>query len=395
MTSGQAPLVEFGRFLRAEGLPVGTGRILAFCRAAAHLSTARGVRSPDGEQASRDRLYWAGRMTLVAHPAHIARYDELFPRYFGRGALADALSSIGSGLTPPEDAAPEGPGGAGHDGDTIALGHAADAEGAEGDVPVPAIASSAETLRAKSFEELTDEERAAARALLVRLRVTLPARRSRRLRPERRGRHFDLRRTLRSSLRTHGEPLRRATRGRRTGRRGLVLVLDVSGSMGPYSRALMQFGYAAMGAGRRVDVFCFGTRLTNVTRPLKATDPDVALERAAQAVQDWQGGTRIGESLQELLDGYGSSAAVRGAVVVVCSDGLERGDPELLGAQMARLGRLAHRIVWVNPLKGSPLYSPLARGMNAALPHIDEFVAGHNVASLESLADTLSLEPLP
>ncbi|CAN5734530.1 hypothetical protein BH18ACT15_BH18ACT15_00770 [soil metagenome] len=156
MTSGRAPLVEFGRLLRAEGLPVGTGRILAFCRAAAFLSAEHGARPPDGEQASRERLYWAGRVTLVAHPAHIARYDQLFARHFGRDALTDALSSIGAGLTPPSDATPDGFGGAGDGGETIALGHAADAEGAEGDAPVPAIASSAETLRAKSFEELTD-----------------------------------------------------------------------------------------------------------------------------------------------------------------------------------------------------------------------------------------------
>jgi uncharacterized protein len=393
VTTDRAPLIEFGRYLRAEGLPVGTGRILAFCDAAGVLSVSVGA-SRRSEQASRDRLYWAGRTTLVSHPTHIVRYDELFTRYFGRGAVGDALSSIGSGLAPPDEA-PEGPGGRGEGGETIALGHATDAEGAEGHAAVPAIASSAESLRAKSFEELSDAERAAARALLARLRVALPARRTRRLRPDRAGRHFDLRRTLRSSLRTHGEPFHKATRGRRTGRRGLVLVLDISGSMGPYSRALMQFGYAAMGAGRRVDVFCFGTRLTNVTRPLRATDPDTALARASQAVEDWEGGTRIGESLKELLDGYSSSASVRGAVVVICSDGLERGDPELLGAQMARLSRLAHRVVWVNPLKGSPLYSPLARGMNAALPHIDEFVPGHNVASLESLAATLSGGRLP
>ena len=382
--------MEFGRFLRAEGLPVGTRRILSFCHAAALLAAPGTASGPPGEQASRDRLYWAGRLTLVAHPAHLARYDELFERYFGRGALRDALSSIGSGLKAPENATPEGPRGSAAGGESISLGHAEDAEGAESEAPVPAIASSTESLRAKSFEELSVEERAAARALLVRLRVALPARTSRRLRPDRRGRRFDLRRTLRSSLRTHGEPFRRATSGRRTSRRGLVLLLDVSGSMGPYSRALMQFGYAAMGAGRRVDVFCFGTRLTNVTRPLRATDPDTALAGAARTVQDWAGGTRIGESLKELLDGYGPSASVRGAVVVICSDGLERGDPQLLGAQMARLSRLAYRIVWVNPLKGSPLYSPLARGMATALPHIDEFVTGHNISSLEALAETLS-----
>jgi uncharacterized protein with von Willebrand factor type A (vWA) domain len=169
-----------------------------------------------------------------------------------------------------------------------------------------------------------------------------------------------------------------------------MLILDVSGSMAPYSRALMQFGYAAMAAGRRVEVFCFGTRLTRVTRTMRTNDPDRAMERIGEQVADWEGGTRIGESLKTLVDGWSQRAALRGAVVVLCSDGLERGDPDLLRHQMARLHRLAHRVVWANPLKGSPRYQPLARGMAAALPSVDEFVSGHDLESVEALAAVLA-----
>jgi uncharacterized protein with von Willebrand factor type A (vWA) domain len=162
--------------------------------------------------------------------------------------------------------------------------------------------------------------------------------------------------------------------------------------MAPYSRALMQFAYAAMAAGRRVETFVFGTRLTRVTRTLRTKDPDRALNEIGAQVEDWEGGTRIGESLKTLLDGWSQRAALRGAVVVLCSDGLERGDPELLAAQMARLRRLAYRVVWVNPLKGSPRYEPLARGMAAALPSVDVFLSGHNLESLEHLGRVLGAE---
>jgi uncharacterized protein with von Willebrand factor type A (vWA) domain len=152
---------------------------------------------------------------------------------------------------------------------------------------------------------------------------------------------------------------------------------------------LMQFAFAAMAAGRRVEVFVFGTRLTRVTRTLRTRDPDRALREIGRLVQDWEGGTRIGESVKSLLDGWSQRAALRGAVVVLCSDGLERGDPELLRAQVARLRRLAHRLVWVNPLKGSPRYEPLARGMAAALPSVDVFLSGHNLERFEELARVL------
>jgi uncharacterized protein len=371
-------LVGFGRQLRARGLPVGTGRILVFCRAAAALAGGGGL--------DRDGLYWAGRVTLVARREHLDAYDEAFRAWFP-DARDEMLASVAewvpkTGLPPEIEVVVE-------EGLQEDRWHQA-SEGEGGDEAlVGVLASSAEVLRTKSFAELTDQERRAAHAVIRALALELPTRHARRWRPSPYGRRFDQRRTLRASLRTQGEPFRRAWRDRRRKPRPLVLVLDVSGSMSTYSRALMQFGYAAIRAGRRVEVFCFGTRLTRVTRSLRVGEPDRALREVASRVADWDGGTRIGGSLKELLDRYGQHAFLRGSVLVLCSDGLERGDPELLGVQMARLGRLTHRLVWVNPLKGSPRYQPLARGMTAALPHVDRFLPGHNLASLEALCESL------
>jgi uncharacterized protein with von Willebrand factor type A (vWA) domain len=372
-------LTGFGRALRAQGLPVGTGRILAFCRAV-------GVLAP----VDRHALYWAGRATLVSRPEDFAIYDRVFEAHFGRSLGEQTLRALlGSELppTPPPEIEVEA---AAEDGAAMAVAAEEGGEDARGEAVVRMVASAQERLRAKSFEDLSEEERALATAVIRRLALRLPERRSRRRRPAPKGAVFDLRRTLRASLRTEGEPFRRAWRARREKARPLVLILDVSGSMSAYSRPLMQFGYAAMRAGQRVEVFCFGTRLTRLTRALRASDPDEALRRAAALVADWEGGTRIGDSLKEMLDTYGARVAIRGAVVVLCSDGLERGDPAVLRAQMARLGRLAQRVVWVNPLRGSPAYQPLARGMAAALPHVDLFLPGHNLASLEHLGEVLS-----
>ena len=373
---GLRRLVGFGRLLRARGLPVGTGRLLAFCRAVAAL-----------DRADRDGLYWAGRLTMVGRKEDFPAYDEAFRAWFP--SAQDELSKAIAEWLPRASLPPqldvellEGLAEAGWS--------PADDADEEGEELVGVLASASEVLRRKSFEELSEQERVLAHAQVRRLAVRLPQRRSRRRRPARAGRTFDLRRTLRASLRTQGEPFRRAWRDRRVKPRPLVLVLDVSGSMSSFSRALMQFGFAATRAGQRVEVFCFGTRLTRVTRALARAEPDEALRRVARTVHDWDGGTRIGASLKELLDRYGQQAWLRGAVVVLCSDGLERGDPQLLAAQMARLGRLAHRLVWVNPLKGSPRYQPLARGMSAALPHVDLFLPGHNLASLEALCQVLS-----
>jgi hypothetical protein len=318
-------LVTFARALRDEGLAVGPGRTLEFCRAAAELP-------PEG-------LYWAGRLTLVARPEEIPVYDRLF-----RGVLEEE---------PPVQSV------------TVV----------EEEV---ALASREELLRTKSFAELTGEELIEVAELMRRLRLNVPSRRTRRREPARRD-DPDLRRTLRRSFRTGGEPVERAWRTRRRRRRRLVLLLDVSGSMADYSRALVLFARAALQADARWEAFCFGTRLTRVTRALAAADPKEALRRAAEEVVDWNGGTRIGDAVRALT----RTNVVRGSVVVICSDGLDVGDPGVLGAEMARLARLAHRVVWLNPLKEDPAYEPLARGMHAALPYVDVFVSGHNLASLE------------
>jgi uncharacterized protein len=339
-----ARLTLFGRTLRTEGVAVGTGRIATFCRAAALLSP--------------DDLYWAGRVTLVARGHDIPVYDRVFRDFFGPPRQTDdrPRSRIRFGGETAEDGR--------------------------------ALASPAELLREKSFARCSPEELAQLAQLMTRMHVAVPLRRSRRLKPARKGAP-DLRRTLRRSFRTGGEPLDRAWRTRRKCRRRLVLMLDISGSMADYSRALLIFAHAALRADRRFEAFCFGTRLTRVTRALTGSNPNEALERAATDVVDWEGGTRIGESLKRFLDDFGHGGMARGAVVVVCSDGLEVGDPDLLRAQMARLSRLAYRVLWVNPLKEDPAYEPLARGMKAALPYIDVFTSGHNLVSLEALGELI------
>ena len=344
MSDAVAVLAAFGRALRAEGLPVGPGRVASFCRAAALLSPGD--------------LYWAGRATLVARRDQIPVYDRVFRSFFG-GDEAQAASQRRRPA------------------DTVVV---------EEEI---ALASPIELLRRKSFARCSPDELAELAALMERLRLAVPSRRSRRVAPSRSGLP-DLRRTLRRSFRTAGEPLERRFRARRRRTRRVVLVLDVSGSMADYSRALLVFAHAALRADRRWEAFCFGTRLTRVTRALAVSRPDEALERAAAEVVDWNGGTRIGECLKTLLDEYGHRGLVRGAVVVLCSDGLEVGDPDVLAEQMARLSRLAYRVIWLNPLKGDEAYEPLARGMHAALPYVDVFAAGHNLASLEELGAELS-----
>ena len=261
--------------------------------------------------------------------------------------------------------------------------------------PVPAAASSEELLRDKDFAELTEDERILARRVLARLAARAPRRASRRLRPDRRrGSHPpgaarpDLRRTARASMRYGGEPVERHWRVPAERPRPLVLVCDVSGSMAPYARMLLAYLHASVATRRRVEAFVFGTRLTRVTRELAERDPDRALSRASAAVSDFSGGTRIGECLGELNRAYGRRVG-RGAAVVVLSDGWDRGEPEELAAEAARLQRCAHRLYWLNPLKASPGYEPLTRGMTAALPHVDHFLAGNSLASLENLADLL------
>ena len=223
------------------------------------------------------------------------------------------------------------------------------------------------------------------------LRFAGAMRRSRRMVRSGRARGVpDVRRTVRASLRSAGEPIRRAFLEPGERRRPLVLLLDVSGSMEPYARAFVRFLHAAVASRGRVEAFALGTRLTRVTRDLRSRDPDAAVGAAARRVADWSGGTRLGECMREFNDTWGIRGMARGAVVVVLSDGWDRGDPALLAEQMARLRRVAHRVVWVNPLKASPGFAPLAGGMAAALPHVDDFVEGHSIEALDRLAEVMS-----
>jgi uncharacterized protein with von Willebrand factor type A (vWA) domain len=384
-------LVGFGRYVRSKGLPVGTGRTLTFCRAAAAL-----------DPLDREQLRRAARISLVSRPEDFPLLDALFDRYFGTGQPGETVP--GAAAAEPGDALyGDGAGGQrpgeGDDADEQAVTPslswsptAEEADDADERAAVRLIASSAEVVRGKDFAKLSADERRIMLHAVRRLVMEAPHRRSRRHRPTNHGTRLDMRRTLRASLRTEGEPFRRAWRDRRTRPRPLVLLLDVSGSMAPYSRPLLEFAHAAVAAGRRVEVFVFGTRLTRITRLIRSRDPDAALDAVGASVVDWEGGTRIGESLKQLLDTWASRSALRGSVVILASDGLERGDPELLSAQIQRLSRLVHSVVWVNPLKGSPRYEPLARGMAAALPHIDVFLPGHNLESLEALVATVAAE---
>lgn len=353
--------VSFVHRLRRAGLDVPTGATLTFTDALATL--------PD---ATRVQQYWAGRSTLVARHEDIPVYDAVFADTFG--PLPETTPLTRQVTIATDDGG--GDGQAAHD----------PADPADHQV---LRFSAAETLRAKDFAQYTADELVQARQLMGHLRLAGPPRRSSRLGPSRRRHTPDLRATMRASLRAAGEPVRLRWRAPGVRLRRIVLLLDVSGSMETYARAFLRFTHAAVAGRQRVEAFTFGTRLTRITRELATRDPDLALRRAGDRVEDWSGGTRLGECLAQFNDRWGVRGMARGAIVVILSDGWDRGDPALLGAQMARLRRAAARVVWVNPLKVSPGYAPLARGMAAALEHVDEFVEGHSLGSLEHLVQVI------
>jgi len=370
-------LATFGAVLRDSGLDVGPQRLQTALRGL----DAMGVRS-------RETVYWTLFCTLVSRREQAAAFDVAF-RAFWDGlvpALADREAT--EGLT-------DGPGG--DDGDAPGgrlLGEAgADGDEGDEDVALGATWSAHEALRHVDFSAYGEDELRTARVLLERVRRTAPRRRSRRLRAAGAGRDLDHRRTVRSAMRTEGHPVERAWQERRLTPRRLIFLIDVSGSMEPYARALVMFAQVVHQAARKVEVFTFGTRLTRITAELAGRDARRALARAGRSIPDWAGGTRIGDSLKAFNDGPGRRGLTRGAVVVVVSDGCERGDPALVGAEMARLHRAAHTVVWVNPLAGDPRFEPLTLGMVAALPYVDRLLAGHDLAALESLADVLEAIP--
>jgi hypothetical protein len=361
-------LVDFARALRSAGVAAGSGDVLAYASALAVLDPADLL-----------DLYWAGRTTLVSKRDDIPVYDEVFRRFF-LGAAGPARELVT--LQARADAEAEA--------NLVAPASSPDAEGDEEEAVLGWMASDVEALKRKSFDACTPEELAALRRIMKRMQLTPPRRRTRRTQPARAGRTPDLRRTVRESLRVHDEPAELFWRQRRIRLRPLILILDVSGSMADYSRHLLQFAYSASRAAGRVEVFCFGTRLTRITRALATRRPDDALQRAAASVVDWEGGTRIGAALDTFVRDWGRRGLCRGGVVVICSDGLDRGDPEVLAAAMERLGRLCHTLVWMNPHKGhDPGFRPSTLGMMAAAPHIDLLLSGHDLSSLEELAALL------
>ena len=353
--------VVFGRVLRRAGLAAGPDRVVSFATALEELDAG-----------NRDDVYWAGRTTLCSRPEDFEMYERAFKVFWeGKEGLKVpnpqrklSITLSPDSVQPPKKSAEENEG---------------------GDEAVKLRYSPVDVLRKKNFADVTPKEFAELYRLMADINLAGAMKRSRRLEPAHRGRH-DARRTLRAAMRTGGEPVHHRYRKARDRPRRVVLLCDVSGSMASYSRALLRFMHASVASGEPVEAFVMGTRLTRVTRELSTRNPDRALREASNAIEDWSGGTRLGDTVKEFVDIWGQRGMARGAVVVLLSDGWDRGDVEVLADAMRRIHRLAHKVIWVNPLKAAPGYQPLARGMAAALPYVDVFLSGHNFESLQELA---------
>ena len=363
-------LIEFGDELRDAGIAVGTGDAMTYVEAVSLLNPA-----------DLGDVYWAGRGTLVSRRDLIPTYDRVFKSFFldveTQGdselkAMMRATTSTAATLEVPSPDPGEGE------------------ESNEEEAQLGYMASGAQVWRNKAFAACTDQELATIRRIVSDIKLTPPRRRTRRTITAKNGPRLDPRRMARETMRSHGDPTRLFRQKRRLRIRPLVFILDVSGSMSDYSRNLLQFAYSARRAADKVEVFCFGTRLTRITRSLDRRKPYDALNLAATAVFDWDGGTRIGQSLDQFIKRWGRRGLSRGSIVVICSDGLDRGDPALLESAMEKLSRLSHRIVWMNPHKGDVKdFRPNSLGMMVADPFIDEIFSGHDLASLEQFAEKL------
>ncbi|MCA1682926.1 MAG: VWA domain-containing protein [Actinobacteria bacterium] len=379
--------------LHEAGLPVTPER-------ASHFAEALALTKPE----SRRRLYWIARAIFVTGQLQVAIFDLVFFTIFGATDVsddfeADELVPINTPADEREkadhksqemenpreqdprtmDVSSSPPGDDGDDEDD---------DGEEVEIPL-AMASQEELLGKKSFDLLAPHELAQLYRLMTRLELATPLRRTRRTKKGRHGEHMDMRRTLRASLRTGGDPIKLKRRHRRVVRRRLVLMCDISGSMEPYARAYLQFLTAAGSSGPNAEAFVFATRLTRLTRALAGRNPERAIQRAAAAAPDWSSGTRIGDALKTFNDRHGRRGMARGAVVVILSDGWELGDPELVAQEMERLARLTYRIVWVNPRVSAGGFSPQAGGMLAALPFCDALVSGHSLDALGEVAEAI------
>lgn len=360
--------VGFVSMLRSLGLNIPIGSVITFQQALGKVGVDK-----------REGVYWAGRTTLITDPENIPVYDQAFQMFWeGIFDLPEEITPSVQRVTLVTDDDTELDDGTFKetqpDGEVINLRY-----------------SPSEILRNKDFALYTSEELAEAYELMQSIKLIGGLRMSRRkLSSRRKSKYPDIRRTIKASLRTDGEPIRQAffEKGQRL--RRVVFLLDVSGSMESYARALIRFVQAAVVGRRQVEVFTLGTRLTRVTRELSSRDLDSAIVAASSAVEDWSGGTKLGETLRTFNNEWGQRGIARGSVVVILSDGWDRGEASVMSDQMQRLQRVSHRIIWVNPLKASPGYEPLAQGMAAALPYIDRFVEGHSLDSLTNLATLLS-----
>jgi uncharacterized protein len=354
-------VVGFAHALAAAGLPVASDAVHTFARALRQVDLG-----------DRGQVYWAGRATLCRNPDDIPRYDLVFGNWFGPTDL----------VRTPQREQPRRA--------RIAPLNVTDGTDAGGDAPrLRVAADDTEILRHRDIAELSAAERAHLAELIAALKPQPPTRPALRLHPSRRG-PVDPRRTLRQMLTAGGEPVRPRRHHKASRPRRVVLLIDVSGSMSPYADALLRFAHVvALSNPSGTDVFSLGTRMTRLSRALRVRDPELALAAACRAVPDWAGGTRLGETLRVFLDRWGRRGLARGAVVVIFSDGWERGEPALLAEQMAQLRRLAHSVFWVNPHAGVEGYLPVQSGIAAALPFTDHLLAGHSLATLQALLDAI------
>lgn len=368
-------VVLFGRLLRSLGMDVTPTQIIDLVEGLKHIDIRR-----------RDDFKNAARTVLVSRHEHLPLFDRAFD-LFWQAREEDELSQLDLGMLlqrPPQAQREE----------LVLTEAGADREGPEQETEEPEIHeiytySAQEVLRQKDFTELTPEELEEIKRLMQAMTWELERRRTRRKTRAPSGTYLDMRRTLRQNLRYGGEPLQLAWRRRKLKRRPLVAICDISGSMERYSRVLLQFIYVISNGLEKVEAFVFSTRLTRITRYLKERDIDAALDQVADAVQDWAGGTRIGEALKTFNYEWGRRVLGQGAIVLIISDGWDRGDIDLLEREMRRLQLSCHRLIWLNPLLGSVNYEPLTRGIQAALPYIDDFLPIHNLESLMQLGDLL------
>jgi hypothetical protein len=364
--------VAFARILRGAGIDVPLDSVIVFVSALSKVGLE-----------NRDDVYWAAYATLIRRHEDSPIFDRAFAIFW------DQLIAVDTAI---------------YEQQTESVTLLIDSEDTNNDdsnaAPVDEEEntltlrfSSIETLREKDFAAYSDTELREAEQFMSSLKLAGPPKRSLRLqKANRKGSRHDIRRTMRAVLQNDGEPIERYWREPSTKLRRLVVLLDISGSMEPYARALLRFMHAAVVGRQRVEAFTLGTRLTRITRELANRDPDRALARTSAQVSDWSGGTRLGECLQNFNDNWGVGSLARGSIFVILSDGWDRGEPQVLAEQMLRLQRVAFRVIWVNPLKVSPGYAPLARGMAAAMPYIDDFVEGHSLEALRELTAVIARE---